>query len=118
MVLNGLPHTSPTYPTMPKDAYLSKMKINPTDTTLNTHLNLPNGSLSAVPSTHTTMPVIEWLRLRELKLARKRSIGKCETWIISPTQTTISVKLSSHGEVYARCSTNHNPFTPTIQLIG
>ena len=118
MVLNALPHTSPTYPTMPKDAYPSRMRINPMDMTSTTHLNLPNGSLSAAPSTHTTMPAIEWLRLRELKLARKRSIGKFETWITSRTQVTTSWKLSSHGEAYARCSTNHNPSTPTIQLTG
>ena len=56
----------PTFQTTPKVVYPLKTKINPTDMTSNTHLNLPNVSLSAAPSTHTTMPAIEWLRLREL----------------------------------------------------
>ena len=116
--LNDLRPTSPIYQTMPKNAYPSRTKINPMDMTSTTHLNLPNGSLSAAPSTHTTMPAIEWLRLRELKLERKRSIGKLETWITSPTQVTTSWKLSSHGEAYARCSTNHNPSTPIIEITG
>ena len=115
---NDLQQTIPTYQTMHRNAYPLRTKINPMDMTSHTHLNLPNGSLSAAPSTHTTMPAIEWLRLRELKLAKKRSIGKFETWITSRTQVTTSWKLSSHGEAYARCSTNHNLSTPTIQLIG
>src|SRR6056300_1161926 len=118
MVLNGLPPTSHIFPTTPKSVLQSRTKINPMDMISSTHLNLRNGSLSGVPSTHTTMPAIEWLRQRELRLTKKRSIGKCETWITSPTQVTTSWKLSKAGEEYARCSTNHNHFTPTISITG
>ena len=117
-VSNDSPLTFITSQTTPKAVSPLKTKINPMGMTSPTHLNLPNGSLSAAPSTHTTMPAIEWLRLRELKLKRKRSIGKLETWITSRTQVTTSWKLSSHGEAYARCSTNHNPSTPIIEITG
>ena len=118
MVYGDLRPTIPIYQTMPNNVSQLKMKINPTDTTLRTHLSLPNGSLSAAPSTHTTMPAIEWLRLRKLKLERKQSIGKFEKWITSPTQTTISWKLSKAGEAYARCSTSLSPFTQTMKHTG
>ena len=115
---NALLRTFPISPITHNNVLQSRMKINPTDTTLNTHLNLHSEYRSAVHLTHTTMPAIEWLRQKRLNLVRKQSIGKFETWITSPTQVTTSWKLSKAGEEYARCSTNHNHFTPTIQIIG
>ena len=118
MVLNGSPPTSHTFPIMPRAAYPSRTKINPTAMTSATHLNLPSVSPYAAHLTHTTMPAIEWLKRKRLNWERKQSIGKLETWITSPTQVTTSLKLSKAGEEYARCSTNLNHSTPTIQTTG
>ena len=118
MVYSDLRPISPTYPTMHSNVLQSKMKINPTDTTLFTHLNLHSEYRSAVHLTLTTMPAIEWLKQRKLNLVKKQSIGKCETWNTSHTQAICSWKLSKAGKAYARCSTNPSPSRQLFQIIG
>src|SRR5210317_1313678 len=115
---NALLRTSPISPTTHNNVLQSKMKINPTDTTLFTHSNLHSEYRSAVHLTHTTMPAIEWLKLRRLRWERKQSIGKCEMWNTSHTQAICSWKLSKAGKAYAHCSTNHNPSRQVFQITG
>src|SRR5210317_1741811 len=115
---NALLRTSPISPTMHNNVLQSRMKTNPTDTTLFTHSNLHSEYPSGVHLTHTTMPAIEWLKLRKLRSKRKLSIGKFEMWNTSHTQAICSWKLSKAGKAYARCSTNPNPSRQMFEIIG
>src|SRR5210317_260236 len=83
---NALLRTSPIYPTMHNNVLQSKMKINPTDTTLFTHSNLHSVYPSDVHLTHTTMSFMVWFKLIKLNLVRIWLIGKCMTWNTTHTR--------------------------------
>ena len=116
--LNDLQPTSPTYQTMPKNVCLSRTKINPTAMTSFTHLNLHNGSLSAAPSTHTTMTAIEWLRRNESRLTVSTSTEKLEKSTTLRSRQIYLKRRSKVGEAYARCSTFLSLFPQRTLAIG
>ena len=108
----------PTFQTMPKNAYQSRMKISPTAMTSGTHLNLHREFRSAVHLTLTTMPATEWLRRIRLKSEIKPSIAKCVTlYTLQQPQTTSSRRLS-HGEARDHFFTNRNRFRQKFKITG
>ena len=118
MASNDSQLTSPTFQTMPKNAYLSRTRINPTAMTSGTHLNLHREFRSAVHLTHTTMPATEWLKRKRLNEEEKTVNRKVRDVVHITATSDYFIEAVKSWRGVRPLFHKSQSFHPTIQITG